>query len=415
MTVDEAVAEALRNHPALGAAGARLEQAEAALRAVWDAYLPQVSVFGGLQQNEVRGSTTTTTPGGLFGGSQTLTQRFSESDTRFVAGGGIEQFLFDFGGFGGRQRAAEAARRAQRSALETQRLDVALNAKVAYYRLLRANRLLRYNQETVGRRQSRVERIAELVRRGLRDRKDLLQAQLDLAAAELNYARSRSDITEVEAAFLDALGQKERTTRQLVDDVSLKPIQLTLEQAVERALTMRPELEQARASIEAQQAQIDAVRASYWPQFSAFAQLASLTPVGSSDLDQLTVATGGVSVSLPTGALFSRARLDQAEASLAELRSRHREIEQAVVLDVNRTYTALFEAVERTRITRKLAAEALANFEETQSRYRRGQATITESTDAYTFLYDARVKLIEALYDAKIAEARLERAVGGNL
>ncbi|MGH7860253.1 MAG: TolC family protein, partial [Candidatus Binatia bacterium] len=129
-------------------------------------------------------------------------------------------------------------------------------------------------------------------------------------------------------------------------------------------------------------------------------------------LDQLTVLTGGFNVSVPTGWVFSRARLDQAEGAVAELRGRDLELRQSITLDVNRSYTALFEAVERTRITQQLAADAMANFQETQTRYRHGRATITESTDAYTFLYDARVSFIQALYDAKIAEVRLERAVG---
>ncbi|MGH7857725.1 MAG: TolC family protein, partial [Candidatus Binatia bacterium] len=149
ITADQAVEEALRNHPSLQTANARVEQADAAHRAVWDTYVPQISAFAGIQQNEVSGTTTTTTPGGVLGGGQTVTQSFSESDTRFVAGAGVEEFLFDFGGFTGRRRATDAARRAQVSALETQRLDVTLNVKVAYYRLLRANRLLRYNQETI--------------------------------------------------------------------------------------------------------------------------------------------------------------------------------------------------------------------------------------------------------------------------
>jgi outer membrane protein TolC len=66
-------------------------------------------------------------------------------------------------------------------------------------------------------------------------------------------------------------------------------------------------------------------------------------------------------------------------------------------------------------VTQDLSNRASANWDETQKRYGGGRATIVEATDAYSFLYDARVSLIQALYDAKIAEVRLERAVGGHL
>lgn len=415
MNVQQAVEEALANHPSLKAATARVDQAEAAHSAVWETYYPQLSGYGGLQRNDVSGKTTTTTPGGVLGQPTTVTQSFQQSDTRFVAGANVDQFLFDFGGFTGQRRSTDATRRAQLSALETQRLEVTVNVKTTYYSLLRANRLLRYNQETVQRRQNRVQRIADLIARRTRDRKDLLQAQVDLANAQLNLARSQSEITDVEAAFLDALGERARSNRQLVDDVSLKPVNLTLEQAVERALTTRPELEQTKALLESQQAQVDAVGASYLPRVSAFLNAATLVPTGSSDLDHLNVFTGGLNLSLPTGWALGRQRMSQAQAALQEIRARQLELEQSITLGVNRSYTSLFESVERIKISQQLAQDALANWKETQARYRAGRATIVESTEAYNFLYEARVSLIQALYDAKIAEARLERAIGAPL
>lgn len=415
LTVDQAVEEALAAHPSLKAAAARVEQAAAAHAATWETYTPQITPFGGIQQNEVSGSTTTTSPGGLLGTPTTVTQSFSESDTRFLAGVGVEEFLFDFGGFTGQRRATDAARRTQLAALETQRLEVVVNVKAAYYNLLRSNRMLRYNQETVERRQKRAQQIEKLARRGARERKDFLQAQLDLANARLNLARSESEIAEVEAVFLDAIGQRTRSGRKLVDDVSFKSVQLTLAQSIERALTSRPEVEQMKAQIESQEAQVESIRASYLPKVSAFLGLTNLTPTGSSDLDHLTVFSGGLSLGVPTSWALGRARLDQAEAAVQELKARELELQQSITLGVNRSYTALFEAIERTKIAQQVADTALENWKETQTRYRKRRATIVESTDAYRFLYDSRVSLINALYDAKIAEARLERALGAPL
>jgi outer membrane protein len=411
LTVDEAVNEALSHHPAIKASAARVDQADGAHRAVWETYAPQLSVFGGVQRNRVSGATTTTTPGDSFTPPSTVVQRFSQSDTRFLSGANVDEFLFDFGSFPAQRRSTAAARQAQLSALETQRLDVTLNVKQTYFGLLRVNRLLAYNRETVERRESRVAEIAKAAGAAKR-RSDVLQADVDLANARLNLSRTESDYTNVEAKFLESIGQRTRVTRKLVDDVSLKPISLTLEQASARALAIRPELDQAQAMIESQEATVEAIRASYLPRVSAFAGVSNLTGLGSSDLDQLTVLSGGLNVTIPTAWVLSKGRLDQARAAVEELKARKLELEQSITVGVSRSYAALFAAIERIRVTQGLATNAAASWNDIQERYRSRKATILESTEAYNFLYAARVSLIHALYDAKISEAELERAVG---
>src|SRR5438105_11876268 len=141
LTVDEAINEALANHPAIKAGAARIDQARAAHDAVWEMYAPQLTAFGGLQRNEVSGSTITTASTGTGGTPTTIAQGFNQNDNRLMAGANVEEFLFDFGSFPAQRRSTDAAHRAQRNALETQRLDVALNVKRAYVGLLRVSRL----------------------------------------------------------------------------------------------------------------------------------------------------------------------------------------------------------------------------------------------------------------------------------
>lgn len=415
--VQDVVRIALENHPSLKAARARVDQADAAHGKVWEMYAPKVSLYGGAQQNEVDGETTTTvSSGGLFGDTSTVSQDFSESDTRLIFGGSVDQHLLDFGNFTGQRASAAATHEARLAALESQRLEVTAQAKIGYYNLLRANRLLQYNRETVQRRQQRVDWIETRVRQGRLKKRDLTQAQVDLANARVQLARSQSDLTEAEAEFLAAIGKRDREGHQLVDDVTLKSISITLEDAVQRALETRPELERKKHEIEAQEAQVQAVQGSYLPSLSAFLGASSLNTTGDdNEFDQLTVFTGGLRVHVPFTWLLTRGRKGQARAALQELKANDLETRQSVALSVNRTYTTLFEAVERTKITRKLTESAMENWKTTQAAYRRGQASIYDSTDAHNFLYNSRVSFLEALYDAKIAEVRLERAIGTEL
>src|SRR2546423_14612541 len=74
MSVQDAIERAQANSPALKTAQARVEGAKAAHGALWEAYAPQVMIFGGVQRNDVGGSTTTTTSTtpGLFGSTTTV-------------------------------------------------------------------------------------------------------------------------------------------------------------------------------------------------------------------------------------------------------------------------------------------------------------------------------------------------------
>src|ERR1051325_2233309 len=81
LSVQEAIGRALADHPALKTAKARIEAASAAHRALWEAYAPQVVVFGGAQHNTVSGGSTTTTTPGLLGSTTAGTQPFSQKGT----------------------------------------------------------------------------------------------------------------------------------------------------------------------------------------------------------------------------------------------------------------------------------------------------------------------------------------------
>ncbi len=412
MSVQEAIDRALADHPSLKTAQARVQSAKAAHAALWESYAPQITLFGGAQSNDISGSTTTTAAG-FLGSTTTVTEHFSNSDVEAIAGGNVEEFLFDFGSFAGQRRATGERHAAQKDALASQRLDVEQNVKVAYYNLILASRLLRFNQDAVDHRRDAVSQIAALVKKEPGRRKDLPQIELDLADARIKLARSQTDYAGAEATFSEALGEPSTSTHSLVDDVTLKPILIGHDQAVRRAMNARPELGQIQALVRAQQADVDAAWASYFPRVSTFFSVTSLTPfAGEQSFDQLTVIAGGVKIGVPTTGLVTTERLNQAQANLEEAKSREREIQQAITFAVDKGFDNLAEAVERIRIGQELLQKANQNWNEIQNGYRRGRSTMIENTIAYRFLYDSQVRLIQALYDAKIAEARLERAIG---
>ena len=68
--------------------------------------------------------------------------------------------------------------------------------------------------------------------------------------------------------------------------------------------------------------------------------------------------------------------------------------------------------MERTQAAEKLIAEATEGLVMSQERYRFGAATFIEVTDAEVALVNARISHAQALYEYRIAHAKLVQAIG---
>ena len=81
-------------------------------------------------------------------------------------------------------------------------------------------------------------------------------------------------------------------------------------------------------------------------------------------------------------------------------------------LEGEQAYLSLKEAKERIGVTEKALTQAQENFELARGRYQVGVGSPLEVTDAEVSLANARANRIQALYDFKVAEAKIEKAMG---
>jgi outer membrane protein TolC len=82
------------------------------------------------------------------------------------------------------------------------------------------------------------------------------------------------------------------------------------------------------------------------------------------------------------------------------------------LLDLEQAFNALKEAAESRRKTELSVRLARENRELAAERYRSGTGTPAELSDAMVGYANARLANIAGLYDYKIAQARIERAIG---
>ncbi len=110
--------------------------------------------------------------------------------------------------------------------------------------------------------------------------------------------------------------------------------------------------------------------------------------------------------------LTNKYSVQQAKANLRATQSNAEVLRQDINKQVEQSYLNVRAAAEKTRATEKGKEAAQENWELAQGRYKAGVGSIIEVTDAQVKFFNAELTYIRSVYDLKVAEAQLEKAVG---
>jgi outer membrane protein TolC len=107
-------------------------------------------------------------------------------------------------------------------------------------------------------------------------------------------------------------------------------------------------------------------------------------------------------------------RVEETLHNYYNIRAQEEERRQQIALDVEQSYLRVVETQERIIATEAATRAAKENLDLAQGRYQVGVGSIIEVTDAETLFTDAQTNYVRTLYDYKIADAQLARAMGDN-
>jgi outer membrane protein TolC len=105
-------------------------------------------------------------------------------------------------------------------------------------------------------------------------------------------------------------------------------------------------------------------------------------------------------------------RVDETLHTYYVIKAQEEQQRQQVALDVEQAYLRLVELRERIKANEAAATAAKENLDLANGRYQVGVGSIIEVTDAQQLYTDAQTTYVRALYDYKIADAQLTRAIG---
>jgi outer membrane protein len=298
---------------------------------------------------------------------------------------------------------------------------IVLLVKQQYYAFTQSQELARVAQDSYTLRQEQQRRAESLFQLGSVAKSDVLQAQVNLSTAEREKIAAENRIEQERArlAMMLALPVDARLEVEPpapVDETAPMPAESELGTRAER---QRPDLRRAVASLAAARSSERAARYQRWPSLGGTYSYSRTHDVADSLFRNLDKnASWGFSLGL-SQTLFDGLQTKGAiQRGTADRRAKERALDEQrlqVALDIRESLLGLKNASEGIRSAREGVSLAEESARLQKALYESGGGTLLEWNNAQVELTRAKVAVVEAEASYHLAEAALERAVGGPL
>jgi outer membrane protein TolC len=298
--------------------------------------------------------------------------------------------------------------------------DTATDVRVAFYNVLLAEQEIVVSLASV-----------ELLRRELTDserrfnagtvpRFNVLRAEVELANAQPRVSRARNAYRIAKNVLVHQLGYSvppdiwEDIPLTLTGSLDAPRFELSVPEAVSRALERRPELASLRYAEALQREGVTSARAGYLPRIEGYVGYGARKSVFTPDLgDEVHGWEGGVQAvwNIFDGAA-TRGKVTEARALYEKAQIQSDDVRRQIELEVRTAYSTLVEAWEVVQSQQKTVEQAEEALRLARSRADAGAGTQLDVLSAQTALTDVRTTSIRAKREYAVALTRLERAIG---
>ncbi|MEN6561587.1 MAG: TolC family protein [Acidobacteriota bacterium] len=409
LTLDEAVAMALRQNPFHMASQEKVAQARAGVRQAVSGFLPSLSAQG-----------TDTLDEKLFvlefpsltgGAPQRITIDFTKDYQMALA---FSLPLFAGGRLTAGYKQAQYGLRASQEAVRLSEQETVFEAKRAFYGYLLAREFSSVADEALALAEKFRENVKNLHAVGMASKFDLLRSEVQVANLKPQAIRARNGIDVAALGLKTVLGLGLDAPIEVRGELAAPALEPGTAGIVEEAMAQRPELRQLDYQRRMAGEMLKIARGS---------QLPTLAVGGSYSLwaDNMNLHRGtwqnfysinlSLSMSIFDG-FQSRAQAGQAKAAIRELEWTRKGMSDAIAFEVRQAVLNITQASETLVSQEKNVEQAREAVRIAELNYAEGLATNLDVSTAQVALSQARTNYSQALYDCVISQAQLEKAVG---
>ena len=414
LTVELAVEEALMASPELGQIRQRMKAAAEQVRQADSTFYPRLIV--------AEDYNITNNP--VFALMDIINQRRFRTDIDFNNPGTQQNFgsrvrgewsLFEGGSHWYDRKAAIAEQRSVNAELLAARNQMVAKVTEIYYQWLQALAFIGVAERALESAQTD-ERLGEArVRAEVALPSDLMRLKARRAEAHGNLVTAQTNALKLQAGLERLIVRPIRPDE--IPDPGLSAVPVTVEDSqkdsdlyLKAALDKRPEMAAVRSLIEASRERVRSAQGGLLPRLKTNVEYGADSENLGKFSDSWFV---GVQATWPLfeGGL-SVSKIEEARSRLKEMELRGEQIALDIALEVNQATLAVREAAEKIRVAderRRWAEKALA---EVRQIYAKQAATVDSLLQAEVAWNQAEVSYTAALYEGKIAQAYLRKALG---
>ena len=406
MSLQDAVTLAQKNSPLTVNARGQVRSSQAGVRSAYAAFLPTLDVQATNTQNSPAGVVIDST-GHVFSGKWQNSQGFSTGLQLFDGLSRLYQI-----------RASKAEVTAARANEVTQQFQVALLVSQQYYAVLAAKESEAAARAELDQAQQQLAVSRAKVLAQTATKSDSLRAIIQVGNAQLALLQARNNLQTANATLTRLVGEPYKVTANAADTLGGPTVDVDSAKLVQLA-EVSPSVQQAQAQEVAAKAQYRAAHAPYFPNISVAYNRSRYHSDSSFNL-----ANGGYNysgtlrftVSYP---LFNGLTREQnvVDAQVAAQNAAAEAQDAALLAQQNLVsyIGTLRTAQQQIEIQQVSVAAAEEDLRVQQQRYQLGASILLDVLTSQTQLTQARLALIQARYDYRVAKAQLEALIGQSL
>ncbi|EIW15968.1 MULTISPECIES: TolC family protein [Pelosinus] len=393
LSLEESIARALQNNPAIKIADADRQGAEYDIRVAKGGKLPTLK----LEHSDGRSKTyvnDTASIGNQFGSSVTL-------GMNLYTGGEVE----------GNIEKAKIGLKVADLDVEKSKQQIKLDATNGFFTILQTRNTVKVDQESVDQMAAHLKNVEAQYNVGTVAKSDVLRSQVELANNQQILTKAENAYEIAVSNLNNVMGLPLDTEIQIKDELVHEPYNLSLEDSLNYAMSNRPEAIQADHNIEIAKQSVKIAKAGKLPTVAASASQRW------ADDDFPGTDENGWSVGLtatwtPFDSGVTNAQIKKSNSEVEKSLQTAKQTKDAVQLEVRQAYLNMIEAEKRISTSQVTVEQAEEDFKIAQVRYSAGVGTNTDVIDAQVALTQAKNNYIQAMYDFNTSKANLTKAMG---
>jgi len=400
LTLEEAMRLALANNREILVAEEKIEEARQGIKEAKAGYFPVINLDGAYTRlNEAPSLSIPGYPSIEMGKVDSYLSKISFS-----------QPLYTGGRLSYANKGASLYYQKPQEDLKNVQARITFQVKKAFYAVLLAQENVEVTEKALAQAKRHLAVVENFFKVGVVSRFDLLRTRVEVANLKPDLIQARNNLRLSEENLANLLSLPSASLK-LEGELSFKPVKITLEEAIDKALKERSDLKSLRLQEEILEVALKLAEVQNKPTLALVGNYQYQNPSGGENKwgEEWNL---NLVLSMPIfDGWANRARVAQRRSQVKQIELSLRGLEAGIHLEVKKAFWDLEASEERIYAQEKNIEQAEEALSIAEVRYESGLITNLEVLDVQLVLTRVRVSYLKALYDYNIAKAELEKAM----